>query len=100
PTCGSGQSRLYINGTVIESSVKAIGYTPCTVDVGSMGIDQWTGTLYGGTWTPGGKFTFTADPIGLPGMGAEHGITVTSTSIGTLLSQRDVSYQDVSGWTP
>ncbi len=100
PTCSAGQSKLYINGTVIESSVKAIGYTPCTVDVGSMGIDQWSGTLYGGTWTPGGKFTFTADPIGLPGMGAQHGISVTSTSVGTLLSQRDVAYQDVGDWSP
>ncbi len=100
PTCGSGQSKLYINGTVIEASVRAMGYTPCTVDVGSMGIDQWSGTLYGGSWNPGGKFTFTADPIGLPGMGAEHGISVETKTVGALMRQRDVPYIDLSAWTP
>lgn len=100
PTCGSGQSKIYINGTVIESSVRAIGYTPCTVDVGSKGVDQWSGTLYGGAWTPGGKFTFTADPIGLPGMGAEHGISVETKSVGALQRQRDVTYESLGSWTP
>lgn len=100
PTCGSGQSKLFINGTVIETSVRAIGYTPCSVDIGSMGIDQWSGTLYGGTWSPGGKFTFTADPIGLPGMGAEHGISVETKTVGALVRQRDVVYADLAGWVP
>lgn len=100
PTCGSGQSKLYINGTIIETSVRAIGYTPCTVDVGSMGVDQWTGTLYGGSWNPGGKFTFTADPIGLPGMGAEHGISVETKSVGALIRQRDVPHIPLTSWTP
>lgn len=100
PTCGSGQSKLYINGTIIEASVRAIGYSPCTVDVGSMGIDQWSGTLYGGTWTPGGQFTFTADPIGLPGMGAEHGISVETKTVGALVRQRDVLFADLAGWVP
>lgn len=100
PTCGTGQGSLYINGTVIEESVRAIGYTPCVVDIGSMGIDQWSGTLYGGSWTPGGKFTFTADPIGLPGMGAEHGVSVETKTVGALQRQRDVPYADLSAWTP
>ncbi len=100
PTCGTGQGQIKINGTVIDSSVRAIGYTPCTVDVGSKGIDQWTGTLYGGSWTPGGKFTFTADPIGLPGMGAEHGVSVETKSVGALLRQRDVTYGTLSTWVP
>lgn len=100
PTCGTGQGQIKINGTVIESSVRAIGYTPCTVDVGSKGVDQWTGTLYGGSWTPGGKFTFTADPIGLPGMGAEHGVSVATKSVGALLRQRDVTYGTLSSWVP
>ena len=100
PTCGSGQSKLYINGTVVEPSVRAIGYTPCTVDVGSKGVDRWSGTLYGGAWTPGGKFTFTADPIGLPGMGAEHGISVETKTVGALQRQRDVAYASLESWTP
>lgn len=100
PTCSSGQGVLEINGTVIEDSVRAIGYTPCKVDVGSKGIDQWTGTLYGGTWSPGGKFTFSADPIGLPGMGAEHGVSVETKTVGALLRQRDVTYGTLSSWAP
>ncbi len=100
PTCGSGQGQLKINGTVVEATVKAIGYTPCTVDVGSKGIDQWTGTLYGGTWTPGGKFTFTADPIGLPGMGSQHGVSVETKTVGALVRQRDVTFATLGSWTP
>lgn len=100
PTCGAGQSKLFINGTIIEASVRAMGYTPCSVDVGSMGIDQWSGTLCGGTWAPGGEFTFTADPIGLPGMGAEHGISVETRTVGALVRQRDVPYIDLASWTP
>lgn len=100
PTCGSGQSKLYINGTVIETSVRAIGYSPCSVEIGSMGIDQWSGTLYGGTWDPGGQFTFTADPIALPGMGAANGISVETKTVGALVRQRDVAYADLSGWVP
>ena len=100
PTCASNQGTLIINGTVIEPSVRAMGYTPCTIDVGSKGTDQWTGTLYGGTWTPGGLFTFTADPIGLPGMGAEHGISIETKAVGVLLRQRDVTYETLSTWTP
>jgi Tfp pilus assembly protein PilX/cytoskeletal protein CcmA (bactofilin family) len=100
PTCGTGQGTIKINGTVIESSVRAIGYTPCKVDVGSKGIDQWSGTLYGGSWTPGGKFTFSADPIGLPGMGAEHGVSVETKSVGALVRQRDVTFESLGTWTP
>lgn len=100
PTCASNQGTLIINGTVIEPSVRAMGYTPCTIDVGSKGNDQWTGTLYGGTWTPGGLFTFTADPIGLPGMGSEHGISIETKTVGVLLRQRDVTYEMLGSWTP
>lgn len=100
PTCASDQGALLINGTVIEPSVRAMGYTPCTIDVGSKGTDQWTGTLYGGTWSPGGLFTFTADPIGLPGMGAEHGVSIETKSVGVLLRQRDVRYETLDSWIP
>ncbi len=61
----------------MATSVKAMAYTPCKINVagGAGGVhDSWNGTFYGGAWNHGGGLTFTADPLGLPGMAAErHG---------------------------
>lgn len=98
PTCGSGYGALKINGTVIATSVKAIAYSPCKIDVagGAGGIDdQWNGTFYGGGWNYGGGLTFTADPIGVPGMGIDESTGGGAAGLGTLISQRDVAWEDV-----
>ncbi|WP_246533688.1 hypothetical protein [Microbacterium flavescens] len=96
PTCASGYGPIYINGTVTATSVTAMAYTPCKIDVGggAGGIaDAWNGAFYGGGWNYGGGLTFTADPIGLPGMTSGGSGGSGSGTLGALVSQRDIPPQ-------
>lgn len=95
PSCGkgSGAGNITINGTVVGSGVTALAYTPCTLDVGGIGgRDRWNGAFYGGAFDHGGTFTFTGDPIALPGMPGTSGAGAGSGGLvlGELISQRDV----------
>ncbi len=97
PTCGKGAAagNITINGTVVGSGVAALAYTPCTLDVGGIdGRDRWNGAFYGGKFDHGGTFTFTGDPIALPGMpgstGAGAGGGAGGLVLGELVSQRDI----------
>ncbi|MFB8147402.1 hypothetical protein ACFC1W_11730 [Microbacterium sp. NPDC056003] len=99
PTCGSGYSPIIINGTVTDTSITAMAYTPCKIDVGggAGGIDDaWNGAFYGGGWNYGGGLTFTADPIGVPGMTSGGAGGSGSGTLGTLVSQRDIPPQVIS----
>ncbi len=93
PTCAGGN--IGINGTIADTSIKAMAYTPCTIAVAGMKVDAWNGSFYGGGWSYGGGLTFTADPIGLPGMGIDEDGGAGSEGIGALVSQRDVPWQVV-----
>lgn len=98
PTCGSGYGPIFINGTVTATSVSAMAYTPCKIDVGggAGGIaDAWNGTFYGGGWNYGGGLTFTADPIGLPGMPTGSSSGSGTGTLGSLVSQRDIAPQEI-----
>ena len=94
PTCADTKDKIFINGTVITAPIKAMAYSPCNVDVGSMGNDTWNGSIYAGKFKGGGKFTLYGDPILLPGQTAPtDGSTPSGTgssTLGTLVSQRDV----------
>lgn len=98
PSCGSGYSSLIINGTVTATSMSAMAYTPCRIDVGggAGGIaDAWSGTFYGGGWQHGGGLTFTADPIALPGMPGGSSSGGSTGTLGALVSQRDIAPQEI-----
>lgn len=98
PTCGSGYNPIFINGTVTATSVTAMAYTPCKIDVGggAGGIaDAWNGAFYGGGWNYGGGLTFTADPIGVPGMSSGTPAGGTTGVLGALVSQRDIAPQEI-----
>jgi len=99
PSCPTSnpnqQAKLFINGTVITSPIKAMAYSQCRVDVGSMNTDTWNGSIYAGAFTGGGKFTFYGDPILLPGQTAPTDGSTPSTPAGTnvlgsLVSRRDI----------
>lgn len=99
PTCGSGYGELLINGTVTDLTVKAMAYSPCKISVagGAYGLqDKWNGSFYGGGWSYGGGLTFTADPIGVPGMGISESGSSGSGGIGGLISSRDVPYETIN----
>ena len=99
PTCGSGYGPIIINGTVTDTSITAMAYTPCKIDVGggAGGIDDaWNGAFYGGGWNYGGGLTFTADPIGVPGMTSGGAGGSGSGTLGALVSQRDIAPQVIS----
>ena len=98
PTCGSGYGDLVINGTVMATSVKAMAYTPCKINVagGAGGVhDSWNGNFYGGAWNYGGGLTFTADPLAVPGMAGSGTGGASAGSMGGLVSQRDIPYEDL-----
>lgn len=98
PTCGSGYGDLGINGTIADLTVKAMAYTPCKINIAgkAYGIeDKWNGSFYGGGWNYGGGLTFTADPIGVPGMGIDESGSSGSGGIGALISSRDVPYETI-----
>ena len=98
PTCPSGYGPLIINGTVTDTSVTAMAYTPCIIDVGgnAAGIDDaWSGSFYGGGWQYGDGLTFTADPIALPGQTAANGSGGGIGVLGGLISQRDIAPQEI-----
>lgn len=96
PTCGSGYGSLEINGTIMATSIAAMAYTPCVIDVDGLasGInDAWSGAFYGGGWDHGGGLTFTADPIALPGMSTGGSPGSAGGTLGALVSQRDIAPQ-------
>lgn len=98
PTCATGLGPVLINGTRVMTSVTAMAYSPCKIDVrgGAGGInDEWNGSFYGGGWNHGGGLTFTADPIALPGMSSGGGTGGTIGVLGALVSQRDVAPQEI-----
>lgn len=90
PTCSSGQGGLSINGTVITSPVRAMVYTPCSIDVQGQNIDTWNGNFYSQSFQYGGTFNFTGDPISIPGLEEASVVTGTTQTLGSLISQRDV----------
>jgi hypothetical protein len=99
PTCGSGYGELLINGTVTDLTVKAMAYSPCLIRVagGAYGLqDKWNGSFYGGGWSYGGGLTFTADPIGVPGMGVDESGSAGGGGLGALISTRDVPYETIN----
>lgn len=93
-TCAGGAGNIKINGTVMSTSITAMAYTPCTIDVDGMGNDTWKGSFYGGRFDYGGGLNFYGAPIALPGMpGAATSTTPSNSSgavMGSLISQRDV----------
>lgn len=98
PTCGRGYGNTVINGTIMATSITAMIYTPCIIDVDGLasGIsDAWSGSFYGGGWDHGGGLTFTADPIALPGMSSGSGTGGGTGVLGALVSQRDVAPQEI-----
>jgi hypothetical protein len=98
PTCGSGYGALDINGTVLETSITAMAYTPCVISVhgNAAGLnDAWGGAFYGGGWHYGDGLTFTADPIALPGQTASNGAGSGLGVLGGLISQRDIAPQEI-----
>ncbi|WP_292812707.1 hypothetical protein [Microbacterium sp.] len=92
PTCVPG--RTIETDAYIDIRVKAMAYTPCTLRVGNGGT--WTGSMYAGTLDDGGSINIYAHSMALPGQwgagpggsGATGGGT---TTLGALLSQRDIS---------
>lgn len=98
PTCDRGYGTTVINGTIMATSITAMIYTPCVIDVDGLasGIsDAWSGAFYGGGWDHGGGLTFTADPIALPGMSSGSGAGGGTGVLGALVSQRDVAPQEI-----
>lgn len=93
-TCAGGAGNIKINGTVMSTSITAMAYTPCTIDIAGMGNDTWKGSFYGGKFNYGGGIQFYGSPIALPGMPSSPTSTIPSTpsggTVGALISQRDI----------
>lgn len=93
-TCSGGAGDIFINGTVMSTSITAMAYTPCTIDIGGMGNDTWKGSFYGGRFDYGGGLNFYGAPIALPGMPSTPIATdpdaPSDAVMGDLISQRDI----------
>lgn len=93
-TCSGGAGNITINGTVMDTSLTAMAYTPCTIDVDGMDDDSWSGSFYGGRFDYGGGLDFYGAPIALPGMPSSPTSTTPPSDtvvMGDLISRRDVS---------
>lgn len=95
PTC-TNNGDIKINGTVAAASLVTMAYTPCVFRVNGMPPkDEFHGTIYANEFSYGGGIKLELVPMVLPGMSLEDlGGTSTegagSTTLGTLISQRDV----------
>jgi hypothetical protein len=67
PTCSSGLGSTNLNGVRINSTIKALAYTPCSIKM-SGGSIPWHGTLYAGKFEQGGSQQFQFECIVLPRM--------------------------------
>lgn len=69
PTCLGSQAATVLNHFVAKVAIKTMVYSPC--GIGFAGNNsEYSGVLYGGGWTGhGAGINYTADSIGLPGMG-------------------------------
>ena len=71
PTCSSGLGEVKLNHVGTTTSIKAMVYTPCKVNIA--GNSTFNGQLYGAGWDHGGGINFLPDMVGLPGMSASSG---------------------------
>lgn len=66
PTCTPAGS-TGLNDTKAEASIATMVYTPCEITISAN--SSVNGQLYGGRWSSGAGIRFSAEDIGLPGMG-------------------------------
>ncbi|MCA0346657.1 MAG: hypothetical protein LCH31_06445 [Actinobacteria bacterium] len=71
PTCSGGLGEVKLNHVGTTTSIKAMVYTPCKINIA--GNSTFNGQLYGAGWDHGGGINFLPDTVGLPGMSTSSG---------------------------
>ncbi len=92
PSCTSPAGQMVFNKVSIGGKLRAMAYTPCTLNVNG-GPNSWVGAIFSGSFKNGDAFTFSAASMSMPGLAnpTNGGGSATGPEVlGELISQRDI----------